>query len=196
MARFHRVAVFCGSNSGARPAYAEAARALGREIAGRGLGLVYGGGNVGLMGTLADAALSAGGDVIGVIPDALRARELAHTSLTELRVVASMHERKATMAELAGAFVVLPGGFGTYEEFCEVLTWAQLGLHAKPCGILDVDGFYTSLLQHFDHATTEGFISRTHRDLVLVAHAADEMLDALERHEPVVAPKWIDRSET
>jgi uncharacterized protein (TIGR00730 family) len=196
MIKLRRVAVFCGSNSGARPSYEAAARSLGREIAGRGLGLVYGGGNVGLMGSLADAAIAAGGEVIGVIPDALRARELAHAKLAELRVVGSMHERKATMAELSDAFVVLPGGFGTYEEFCEILTWAQLGLHSKPCGIFDVEGFYAALLSHFDHATAEGFVSSAHRSLVLVAYSAAEMLDALERYEPIVGPKWIDRSET
>jgi uncharacterized protein (TIGR00730 family) len=191
-----RVCVFCGSSSGTRPSYAVAAREFGQEIARQGLGLVYGGGNVGLMGAVADGALGAGGSVIGVIPEALRARELAHSGLTELRVVASMHERKATMAELADAFVMLPGGFGTYEEFCEVLTWAQLGLHQKPCGVLDVDGFYASLLAHFDHATQQGFVSNGHRGLVLVATTGPELISALRAFQPIASPKWISTTET
>jgi uncharacterized protein (TIGR00730 family) len=141
-----RVCVFCGSNVGARPVYGELAVALGQEIARRGLGLVYGGGDVGLMGVVADACLDAGGDVVGVMPEALVAKEIAHGGLTELRVVASMHERKAAMADLADGFIALPGGFGTLEEFFEVVTWTQLGVHQKPCGLLDVDGYFGPLL--------------------------------------------------
>jgi uncharacterized protein (TIGR00730 family) len=191
-----RVCVFCGSSPGNRPEYAAAARETGRAIAAAGLGLVYGGGNVGLMGALADAAVQGGAEVIGVIPEALRARELAHRGLSELRVVDSMHERKATMAELSDAFIMLPGGFGTYEEFCEVVTWAQLGLHAKPCGVIDVCDFYTSLVRHFDHAAAEGFVSQDHRGLVLSATSAGELLAAFAAWQPIVTPKWISSSET
>jgi uncharacterized protein (TIGR00730 family) len=191
-----RICVFCGSNAGKRPEYGEAARALGHEIARAGLGLVYGGGRVGLMGILADAALEGGAEVIGVIPVALRDREVAHMRLTELRVVGSMHERKANMAELADAFVMLPGGFGTYEEFCEVITWAQLGLHSKPCGVLDVCNFYSSLIAHFDHATTQGFVSGPHRSLVISATSPSELLAALAAFQPVPSPKWLAPQET
>jgi len=194
--KIRRICVFCGSSFGARPAYAQAARALGREIGASGRSLIYGGGNVGLMGAIADAALEAGAEVFGVIPESLRARELAHQRLTELRVVHSMHERKATMAELSDAFVMLPGGFGTYEEFCEVITWAQLGIHAKPCGVLEVEGFYGALLQHFDHACAEGFVSKAHRGMIQVATTPADLIDALERFEPVASPKWIQPSET
>jgi uncharacterized protein (TIGR00730 family) len=191
-----RVCVFCGSNQGARPAYRDAARAFGAALGARKLALVYGGGNVGLMGALADAALEAGAHVTGVIPEALVAKELAHRGVNDLRVVASMHERKATMADLADAFVMLPGGFGTYEEFCEVLTWAQLGLHVKPCGVLDVEGFYAPLLAFFDGAVAEGFVSPAHRGVVLEARTPDDLLHRLETWVPVATPKWIDRRET
>jgi uncharacterized protein (TIGR00730 family) len=190
-----RVCVFCGSNAGRRPAFGEAAHALGSALAARGLGLVYGGGNVGLMGIVADAALAGGAEVIGVIPEALMKKELGHTGVTKLHVVGSMHERKALMADLAGAFVMLPGGFGTYEEFCEVLTWGQLGLHEKPCGVLDVDGFYAPLLAFFDRAVEDGFVSAAHRGLVLRASAPGELLDLLEGYQPVATPKWIGREE-
>ena len=162
-----RVCVFCGSSQGLRPAYKEAAQAMGEALALRKVGLVYGGGNVGLMGIVADAALAAGGEVIGVIPKALVAKEIAHTSLTDLRVVGSMHERKALMAELSDAFVMLPGGFGTFEEFCEVLTWAQLGLHQKACGLLNIEVYYNHLIALFDHAVAEQFVRPQHRSLVL-----------------------------
>jgi hypothetical protein len=162
-----RICVFCGSSAGARPAYARSARALGELLASRGIDVVYGGGAVGLMGELADAALVAGGKVIGVIPDALVAMEVAHDRLTELHVVRSMHERKALMAELSDAFVALPGGLGTLEELFEVLTWAQLGLHPKPCGLVDVEGFYAPLLACLDHAVVEGFVRPENRALVL-----------------------------
>jgi uncharacterized protein (TIGR00730 family) len=163
-----RVCVFCGSNAGSRPSYARAARELGTLLARRGLGLVYGGGRVGLMGTIADAALEAGGEVIGVIPEHLVARELAHPALTELLVVDSMHERKARMASLSRAFVTLPGGYGTLDETCEALTWTQLGLQSKPCGLLNVEGYFDPLIEFLEHAVQEGFLDRANRALLLV----------------------------
>jgi uncharacterized protein (TIGR00730 family) len=178
-----RVCVYCGSHSGSRAAYAQAARAMGEALAQRGIGVVYGGGRVGLMGALADAALAAGGSVTGVIPRALVSREIAHLDLKDLRVVDSMHERKALMAELADAFIALPGGFGTLEEFCEVLTWAQLGLHHKPCGLLNVAGFYDSLLSFFDHAAAEDFIRDLHRGQVVVESDLERLLDALAKSD-------------
>ncbi|HEX2188631.1 MAG TPA: TIGR00730 family Rossman fold protein [Longimicrobiaceae bacterium] len=196
MRELKRVCVFCGSSAGVRPAYGALARRTGRLLAGRGIGLVYGGGRVGLMGALADAALEAGGEVIGVIPDALLAREVGHGGLTELRVVRSMHERKALMADLADAFVALPGGFGTWEEFFEVLTWSQLGIHPKPCGLLDVDGFYRPFLEMMDHAVAEGFVRPQHRALVLRAAEPGRMLELLAAWEAPPVPKWIGRDET
>ncbi|HEY1065630.1 MAG TPA: TIGR00730 family Rossman fold protein [Pirellulales bacterium] len=190
------VCVFCGSNVGLNPVYCEAATHLGRTLAERGLRLVYGGGCVGLMGAVADAALAAGGEVFGVIPQALLDRELGHAGLTELAVVASMHERKALMADNSDAFLALPGGFGTFEEFCEVVTWTQLGLHAKPCGLLNVAGFYDPLLALFDRATDDAFIRPAHRRLVLASESADELLDLLAEFRPPAVSKWIDREET
>ncbi|KRT71413.1 MAG: hypothetical protein XU13_C0049G0014 [Candidatus Rokubacteria bacterium CSP1-6] len=190
-----RVCVFCGSRNGTRDQYVAAARRTGEALARRGIGLVYGGGGIGLMGVLADAAVSAGGDVIGVIPKALMAREVAHRGLPDLRVVASMHERKALMAELADAFVALPGGFGTLEEFCEALTWAQLGIHRKPCGLLNVEGFFDPLLSLFDHAVRERFVSPDHRSLVVVEEDPERLLDALSRWEPPALERWMGREE-
>lgn len=190
-----RVCVFCGSSLGARPAYLEAARALGAELAGRGIGLVYGGAHVGLMGALADACLSAGGEVTGVIPGALVQAEVAHAGLDDLRIVDTMHERKALMADLSDGFVALPGGFGTFEEFCEVLTWSQLSLHAtpKPCALLDVAGFYRPLVELFDTAADQGFIRPEHRGLVLVATDPPGVIDALAGWEaPPPTRKWVD----
>ena len=190
-----RLCVFCGSSLGATPAYADAARALAGELAGRAIGLVYGGAHVGLMGVVADACRAAGVEVTGVIPAALVEAEVAHTGLDDLRVVGSMHERKALMAELADGFVALPGGFGTLEEFCEVLTWSQLGLHAspKPCGLLDVAGFFTPLLALFDGAVEQGFIRAEHRGLVLGATEPGRLLDALAAWEPPPPTrKWVD----
>ena len=158
-----RVCVFCGSSPGARPAYAAAAAALSQCLVARGITIVYGGGNVGLMGVLADTARAAGGEVIGVIPRALVAKEVAHTELPDLRIVESMHERKALMADLSDAFIAMPGGYGTFEEFCEILTWTQLGLQRKPCGILNIEGYYDHLLQMFDHAVAEQFVKPVHR---------------------------------
>ncbi len=187
-----RICVFCGSDLGARPEFAAAAREMGRELVRRGLGLVYGGGRVGLMGVIADTVLEAGGSVVGVIPEALSAKELAHEGLTELRVVASMHERKALMAELSDAFVAIPGGLGTLEEFCEVLTWAQLGIHAKPCGLLNVEGYYDPLLALFDHAVAERFVRPEHRALVLASDESTLLLDAMATCRAPLLPGSID----
>ncbi len=188
------VCVFCGSSMGLRPAYKLAARAMGETLARRGLGLVYGGGNVGLMGIVADAALAVGGRVIGVIPEFLFAKEIAHAGLTELHVVSSMHERKALMADLSDAFVALPGGYGTLEEFCEVLTWAQLGLHQKPNGLLNVEGYYEPLLKLFDQAVTEQFLKPELHSLVLEASDPDHLLDLLANYQPPRVDKWIGRN--
>lgn len=196
MPELKRVCVFCGSSPGVRPEYAEAARALGRALAARRVGLVYGGGRTGLMGVVADAVLEAGGEVIGVIPEALMAREVGHAGVTELHVVGSMHQRKALMAELSDAFVALPGGFGTWEEFCEVLTWSQLGLHPKPCGLLDVAGYYAPFVALVDHAVAEGFVKPTHRTLVLEATDPERMLTLLEEFRPPQVTKWITPGET
>jgi uncharacterized protein (TIGR00730 family) len=188
-----RVCVFCGSSRGARPAYAAAARALGRELVARGQGLVYGGGNVGLMGVVADAVLAAGGEAIGVIPHALMAREIGHTGVTTMHVVDSMHERKARMADEADAFVALPGGVGTFEEMFEAITWTQLGLHAKPCGLLNVDGFYDDLLRFLDHAWAEGFIKPETRAIVKASADPAELLDLLAGAAIPPVPRWITR---
>ena len=176
--------MFSGSHPGARPEYAAAAQALGRDLALRGLRVVYGGGGTGLMGHVADAALAAGGEVIGVIPQHLVDDEVAHRGLPELRVTGTMHERKAIMAGLSDGFVALPGGFGTLEEFAEVVTWAQLGLQAKPCGLLDVAGYYRPLLAFFDHAVTERFVRAEHRAMVLADTDPGRLLDAMERWMP------------
>src|SRR5437764_11905067 len=174
-----RLCVFCGSNAGGRPAYAEAARRFGAALAARGLGLVYGGGHVGLMGVLADAVLGAGGEVYGVIPRQLADKELAHRGLTRLEVVETIHARKARMAELSDGFVALPGGYGTLDELFEILTWAQLGIHAKPVGLLDVEGFFTPLLAWVRHACAEGFLRQHHVETLRVATGVAELLAAL-----------------
>lgn len=176
-----RICVFCGSSGGTDPRHVEAARALGAELASRGLGLVYGGASVGLMGALADAVLDKGGHVTGVLPSALAARELAHPSLQDLRVVSTMHERKAMMADLADAFIALPGGMGTLDETFEILTWAQLGMHTKPVGLLDVAGYYGPLLTFLDHALAHGFVRAEHRALLDVAGDPAVLLDRLAR---------------
>jgi uncharacterized protein (TIGR00730 family) len=169
---------------------------MGEALARREIGLVYGAGNIGLMGILADTVLAEGGEVIGVIPEALVAREVAHEGLTEMHVVKSMHERKALMADLSNAFVAMPGGFGTFEEFCEVLTWSQLSIHTKPCALLNVAGYYDPLLTLFDHAVTERFIRPEHRALVLEETDPDRLLDRLFAFQPPPIHKWIDRDET
>ncbi|MCX6906256.1 MAG: TIGR00730 family Rossman fold protein [Verrucomicrobia bacterium] len=191
-----RICVFCGSSAGNDPVFAEAARATGETLARHKLGLVYGGGNIGLMGLVADAVLAQSGEVIGVIPQALVDKELAHRGLTELRVVNSMHERKAMMAELADGFIALPGGYGTLEEFCEVLTWAQLGLHRKPCGLLNTSGFYDPLLAQIDHAVRNGFIREQHRACLVVDSRPAALLERLRLVHPPAIHKWIDRDQT
>ena len=194
MSALGSVCVFSGSSPGARPSYTEAAAALGRDLAGRGTRVVYGGASVGLMGTVADAALAAGGEVVGVIPQHLVDREVAHDGLTELHVTGSMHERKALMADLADGFVALPGGLGTLEELAEVLTWSQLGLQSKPCGLLDVEGFFDPLLAFLDHTVAERFVSTEHRALVLAADRPDALLDLLSAWQPGgPGVKWVDR---
>lgn len=187
--------VFCGSSPGVRPEYREMAVALGREIAGRGLRLVYGGASVGLMGAVADAVLEAGGEAVGVIPRALAEKEVMHHDLTELHFVDSMHERKAMLGDLADAFVALPGGFGTFEELLEILTWAQLGIHTRPCGLLNVVGYYDPLLAMVDRAVEERFVRAEHRGLLLAASEPAALLDAFEEFEPVSLGKWLDREQ-
>jgi hypothetical protein len=184
-----RVCVFCGSSPGRRREYARAATELGVLLARRRIGLVFGGGRVGMMGRLAQAALDGGGEVIGVIPRFLHEKRVAFAGLSDLRVVGSMHERKALMAELADGFIALPGGLGTLEETFEVLTWAQLGMHGKPCGLLDVAGFFAPLLRFLDQVTAEGFIDAAHRGMVLSAASPAELLAQLEDHRPVIADK-------
>ncbi len=191
-----RVCVFCGSSPGRDPRHGQAAAALARALAARGLALVYGGGSVGLMGVLADHALAAGATVIGVIPHALAARELAHRGVPDMRVVPTMHARKALMAELADGFVALPGGIGTFEELFEVMTWAQLGIHRKPVGVLNVGGYYDPLVALLQHADAEGFIWATGRELVAVEDDPDRLLDRLARYEPPPAPEWVMPDES
>lgn len=191
-----RICVFCGSNAGHDPRYRAEAERLGRLLAGRGIELVYGGGNVGLMGVIADACLGAGGTVIGVIPEALIGKEVAgrvvdHRGLTRLEVVDSMHTRKARMAELADGFIALPGGFGTFEEFCEVLTWGQLGFHVKPMGLLNVNGFYDPLLALFERAVAEGFLREENRAMALAADDIESLLTALAAYRPEPVSKWL-----
>ena len=189
------VAVYCGSNPGSDPAYARAATLLGETLAASGIALVFGGGHVGLMGTVADAVLAAGGQAHGVITEALQGMELAHRGLTSLRVTATMHERKAAMADLADGFIMLPGGFGTYDEFFEVLTWTQLGIHVKPCGILDVAGFFAPLRAQLDGAVSAGFLPAAHRDMVVSEEDPARLLDRLATWTPPVTSKLLDRSE-
>src|SRR5918999_1249285 len=179
-----RLCVFCGSSPGARPAYGEAAEELGRLLAAEGIGLVYGGGKVGLMGRLADAVLAEGGDAIGVLPEALVEKEIGHAGLSDLRVVGSMHERKALMADLADGFVALPGGLGTVEELFEVYTWAQLGLHRKPCALLDVEGYYDGIARFLAHAVEQRFLREDHRAMLIVERDPRVLLDRLSDFEP------------
>jgi hypothetical protein len=196
MNSFKRICVFCGSSAGYSGTYRAAAVELGRFLTEQGLGLVYGGGRIGLMGVVADAVLAHGGQVIGVIPQPMVSREIWHSGLTELRIVPSMHARKSLMAELADAFIALPGGFGTFEEFCEMITWSQLGIHRKPCGLLNVAGYYDPLLQMFDNAVAEGFLKRENRELVLASPSCQELLEKMQAFEPVMVRKWIEPSET
>ena len=191
-----RIAGFCGSATGRDPRHVATAQELGRALVARNVGLVYGGGSIGLMGALADAVLGAGGEVIGVIPRTLWEREVGHRGLTDLRIVATMHERKAMMAELADAFVAMPGGVGTFEEFFEAVTWTQLGLHRKPCGLLNVAGFYAPLAAFIDQAVSEGFIKPIHRAAIVVDDDPERLLDTLSTIEVPDVPKWIRRDET
>lgn len=190
------VCVFAGSNSGSRPEYTAVAASLGQALVQRQINLVYGGARLGLMGTLADAVLAAGGHVTGVIPEALVAKEVAHTGLSDLRVVSSMHERKALMAELSDGFIALPGGWGTLEEYFEVLTWGQLGFHTKPCGLLNVEGYFDGLLSFLDHSIDEQFVKRESRSMILVGRAPDELIDLLDGYVPQSVAKWINASST
>jgi uncharacterized protein (TIGR00730 family) len=191
-----RVCVYAGSNPGSDPAYAEAAAAFAATMAERGIGLVYGGGKVGLMGVLADTMLARGGEAIGVMPQSLIDREIGHPGLTELKVVDSMHERKALMAELSDAFVAVPGGIGTLEELIEVYTWSQLGIHDKACGVLNVKGYYDHLAALLDHAVAEGFLRPQHRAVLSVASEPAELLDRLAAYEAPTVGKWLELDET
>ena len=192
MSTIRRLAVFCGSNAGARPDYVEGARALGCLLAARGIGVVYGGSSVGLMSALAEAVLDEMGDIIGVIPQMLVEREVAHKALSDLRIVGSMHERKALMAELSDGFVALPGGIGTLEEFFEIWTWAQLGVHEKPCGLLNIAGYFDPLLEFLDRAVKEKFVREVHRSMVIVESDPSVLLARFEAYEAPKVVKWIN----
>ncbi len=190
------ICVYCGSNPGILPEYLSEARNLGKLLAERKIGLVYGGSNVGIMGALADAVLADGGEVTGVIPNFLIDKEVAHHGLDDLRVVDSMHERKMLMAELADAFIAMPGGLGTLEEMFEALTWAQLGLHRKPCGLLNVAGFFDHLVRFLDHAVTQRFISGVHRSMLVVQDNPAAILDELQTRQVPQVEKWLDKEQT
>jgi hypothetical protein len=189
------ITVFCGSSSGFRPEYAEAAVNLARRLVERNIGLVYGGGNIGLMGIIADEVMRGGGRVVGIIPDSLFKKEVGNREVTELRVVGSMHERKAMMAELADGFIAMPGGIGTFEEFFEILTWAQLGFHEKPCGLLNVADYYDGLLSLCDNAVSEGFLRPVHRALILDDSDAVSLLEKMNDFQPPAVEKWIDKDD-
>lgn len=188
-----RICVFCGSNSGLNPVFGEAAEEVGKFFVREDITLIYGGGRVGLMGRIADTVLQEGGRVIGVIPASLAEKEVAHQGLTELHIVGSMHQRKALMADLADGFIALPGGFGTFEEICEMITWAQLGFHAKPCALLNIAGFYDNLIALFDHSTAENFIRPIHRRLVLVESDINRLFQLMNDFQPPAIEQWIDR---
>ena len=189
------ITVFCGSSSGFRPEYAVAAKELARLLVEQNIRLVYGGGKVGLMGIIADEVMKNGGEVIGIIPEALDKKEVAHRGITELRVVSSMHERKAMMAELADGFIAMPGGIGTFEEFFEILTWAQLGFHDKPCGILNVANYYDGLLNLCNNAVKEGFLRQQHSELILADSDSVRLLEKMKNYKPQTVQKWIDKDE-
>jgi uncharacterized protein (TIGR00730 family) len=191
-----RICVFAGSSGGVRPEYRRAAAELGRLLAAQDIGLVYGGARIGLMGVIADSVLAGGGEAIGVIPKALVSKEVAHDGLSQLRIVGSMHERKALMAELADAFVAIPGGWGTLEEFFEILTWAQLGFHEKPTGLLNAHGYFDGLLSFLGHSIDEGFVRPEYRAMISVASEPRELLDVLAAYRPPAVEKWIDRDAT
>ncbi len=194
--RLRRLCVFCGSSTGTSSAYRAAAEQLGTLLAERSIALVYGGGNIGLMGVLADAVLVRGGRVTGVIPSFMLAKEVGHTGLTDLRIVSSMHERKATMSHLSDGFIALPGGFGTFEEFCEVVTWSQLGLQSKPCGLLNVENYYAPLLELFDRAVHEGFLRKENRQLVLDDEDPARLLEKMSKFKTSRVKRWIERDKT
>jgi len=191
-----RICVYCGSSIGNQPIHREAAQAMGAVLASRHIGLVYGGGNVGLMGVIADAVLAGGGEVIGVIPQSLADREIAHNGVTDLRVVDSMHARKAMMADLSDAFIAMPGGVGTFEEFFEAVTWTQLGVHRKPCGLLNAGGFYTPLALFIDQAVSDGFIKPVHRASIVVDDDPERLVNSLAAVRLPDVAKWIRREET
>jgi uncharacterized protein (TIGR00730 family) len=194
--RLKRICVFCGSSLGARPAYKDTAERLGELLAERGIGVVFGGGCIGLMGALADAALRKGGEVIGVIPESLLRREIAHQGVTKLHVVETMHQRKALMADLSDAFIALPGGYGTLEEFTEAVTWSQLGIQQKPCGLLNIEKYWDGLLAVLDHAVDEQFVRPENAQLVLVAQTPEWMLERLQDWTPPEhIEKWLDKSK-
>ena len=193
MNHFRRLCVYCGSNRGTSPEFTAAAASLGQALASRGIGVVYGGGHVGLMGVLADAALAGGGEVIGVIPTALQEKELGHPGLTEMHVVGSMHERKQMMADLSGGFIAMPGGIGTLEELFETFTWLQLGFHQKPVALLNVDGFYDALIGFVRQLTRDGFLKPAHEACLLVDRDADSLLRKMETFEPPQLGKWMER---
>jgi len=186
-----RICVYCGSSPGRLPEYAEAATALANELTSRDIGLVYGGASVGIMGVVADAVLGNGGEVIGIMPQSLVDKEIAHSGLTELKATDSMHERKAMMAELSDGFIALPGGIGTLEELFEVLTWSQLGFHQKPCALLNVNGYYDGLAQFLDHTVTEQFVKPEHRQTLLIEERPEQLLETMLAYQPVKAGKWI-----
>ena len=188
-----RICVFCGSNSGSDPIYAKTAETVGAFLAKNNIELVYGGGRVGLMGAIADTVLAGGGTVIGVIPESLAIKEVAHQNTTELHIVDSMHERKALMAEFADGFIALPGGFGTFEEFCEIVTWAQLGIHRKPCALLNVGGFYDNLIAMFDFSASQNFMRAEHRELVLIENDIEKLYELMVNYRPPFIEKWLDK---
>ncbi|MDD2927033.1 TIGR00730 family Rossman fold protein [Rhodoferax sp.] len=190
------ICVYCGSNPGRIEAYADGARALAKALVDRGLGLVYGGASVGIMGLMADSVLQLGGRAVGVIPEALKQKEIEHKGLSELHVTKSMHERKTLMAELSDGFIALPGGVGTLEEIFEIWTWAQLGFHAKPCGLLNVAGYYDTLTTFLDHTVAEQFVKPAHRSTLMVEHAPDTLLDRFASYQPPTVHKWIEKSGT
>ncbi len=187
------ICVFCGSNPGNDPAYLEAATSAGLYLAKNDIGLVFGGGRVGLMGRIADTVMENGGRVTGIIPRDLAEKEVAHENLTELHIVGSMHQRKAMMAKLSDGFIAMPGGFGTFEEICEVITWTQLGFQDKPCGILNMNGYYDPMIRLFDKAVAEGFIREMHRELVIVGEEIESLVEAMGRFKPMNLEKWIDK---
>jgi uncharacterized protein (TIGR00730 family) len=190
-----RICVFCGAYPGVDPVYREQARLMGEALAREGLGLVFGGGSIGLMGTIADAVLAAGGEAIGVIPQALQERELGHAGLTQLHVVSTMHERKALMASLSDGFVALPGGMGTLDEFCEIVTWAQLGIHAKPCALLDVAGYWSGFLGFVDHAVSQGFVKAEHRRMLVVERSPERLIAAMRAWQPPKLTRWATEEQ-